>query len=147
MTIPDKLLKRHLTPLHPSIMLLASVLAVHVLALLAVSITALPTVVKAGLLMLVFTHSIYSGYRWYKTPLYRLCYGENTGFTIISNTGGESACLQVVACYYWSRWLLILRVENHKGRRYYLPLCWDCCDRKSFHALRLLAKYFLASPE
>lgn len=121
-------------------------LAMHCLALSAVLMAAVPIVYKAGLIVTLFVSVAYRVYCWYTTPLYRLSYRENAWFAVTLGDDSETSRateLTLVDCYYWSRWLLVLRVENALGRRCYMPLAWDCCERDNFHRLRILSKYFL----
>jgi hypothetical protein len=59
----------------------------------------------------------------------------------------EETLLPIMTCYYWSRFLVVLIVqdESKSARQQYMPILYDSCSAQEFRFIKVMSKTMLAS--
>jgi len=133
----------------PSTILLVIVLSLHTCALIGVVLTNIPLWLIILCIVLLFVHAGVYCHIWRQSPPYRLQASQGNRWIFYSEQDNNNF-LVIKSCYYWSRYIVIFRVENQRGRSLFFPIFADSClgqhaiREDHFRHLRVLAKYFLS---
>jgi hypothetical protein len=94
-------------------------------------------------------------YQWRRLPRYRLQYlaerwcfrkqQRNIDVDVLETK--EETLLPIMTCYYWSRFLVVLIVqdESKSARQQYMPILYDSCSAQEFRFIKVMSKTMLAS--
>lgn len=137
----------------PSKLLLALVTLLHVLIVMSFLSSSLS---PAWLQVPIITLSIHLGlylHQWRELPYYRVQYlGEcwcllqqQRNLAAENLEAKMEVRLLINTCYYWSRFLVVLIVEDEhrKSRPQYIPIVFDCCSKDDFRFIRVMSKTML----
>jgi hypothetical protein len=139
---PSKCLLKLVTGLH--VLIIASFLCSH----LSLHWAQIPVI-------LLSVHLGFYWNQWRRQPSFRLQYLaerwhlrqqlRNLDVAAAESTAGTR--LSIEACYYWSRFLVVLIVDDgsQKSRQQYIPLLYDCCSAAEFRFIKVMSKTMLAS--
>jgi len=136
-------------PVKPSKRLLAFVTLVHLLAILSFLNTGLALVWVQIPIVLLCIHLGRYWHHWRCLPTYTLRRLKQqwclfSSLSHISKIGETSENrLTVVACHYWSNFLVVLIVENKQSRQQYIPILPD--SSKDFRRIKVISKTMLSS--
>ncbi len=142
---PRKILNKlsvKLVRLHASRILLIAVIFIHFMAILAIIFSRLPFNLQQIAIVLLFTHMGYYFHRWRKSSVYRLQALHHSWQLVRDhdNKYGADSELRIEHCYYWSRWLVILLVEDKNNNSRHFPIFYDSCSIDEFHYIRIVSK-------
>jgi len=94
-------------------------------------------------------------YQWRRLPRYRLQFSaerwhllkQQRNFDVDALETEEQVRLPIKACYYWSRFLVVLIVDDESinARQQYMPILYDCCSAQEFRFIKVMSKTMLAS--
>lgn len=118
-----------------------AVCLLHLCMLVGLWLTRLPLWANLAIASLVLLHGFFWLRRWQaKRPLY---FQQQDGFWLLVN---DQQRLQLVDCYYSTRWLVVLRLQDLSSaemiRRFvYLPIFFDACSAEDFRHLRVASRY------
>ena len=142
-TLDKKVLKVNslMVRIKPSLALLLLVSSMHLLALLALKLTNLTfwLVYPSWALLSVNLAAYY--YRWHGCHNLRL-QKFHQHWKLIDELD-DTQTKTIIRCYYWSRWLIILEVEQQNRTKQYLPLLADMCKTENFHCLKIISRFEL----
>jgi hypothetical protein len=106
-------------------------------------------------IVLVCIHLGFYCYQWRLLPNYRLQFLADRWHLLTKQESPdietlkakEQIRLSIKACYYWSRFLVVLIVEDEalKSRIQYIPIVFDCCNEDDFRFIKVMSKSMLAS--
>jgi len=123
----------------PSLTLLLLVLSIHLAALLALKLTNLTLwLIQLGWVLLFVNLAVYC-YRWSNSHNLRL--QKYSQYWKLIDEVDETQTKTIIRCYYWSRWLIILQVEQQEGSKQYFPLLPDMCEADKFHYLKIVSRF------
>lgn len=140
---PTKLVR-----LYPSRYYLLAGIALHLFAIFSACVSAIPWWVQGVLLLVVLLSLGLFVREWKNQPVLRVQY-QHERWCLFSNIsasmkGDEQAPMyKILHWHFWSVWLLILVVEDRKGRQRYIPFLSDCCQPDEFRWFRVIVKYYL----
>jgi hypothetical protein len=139
----------------PSRFLLTIVTLLHVLIAMSFSSSSLPLIWAQIPIVLLCIHLGFYWYCWRLLPTYRLQYlaerwhllKKQKSIGIDNLAAKEEARLSIKACYYWSRCLVVLIVEDEdlKSSPQYIPIVFDCCNKDDFRFIKVMSKSMLAA--
>jgi hypothetical protein len=94
-------------------------------------------------------------YQWRRLLRYRLQFSaerwhllkQQRNFDADALAINEQARLTIKACYYWTRFLVVLIVEDESmnPQQQYMPILYDCCSAQEFRFIKVMSKTMLAS--
>lgn len=121
----------------PSRIWLLGIVALHLLMLLAILLTAMSTYLKVFLLVLLLFTTIRFCWGWFNQPVYylRYLYQRWQLFPALVEADG----LVIRQCCFWSNYLLILDVQDGSARKHF-PLVFDQCSSEHYRRLRVSLK-------
>lgn len=138
--LSEQKVNRQLVRVSSSRYLLCLVCIFHLFAVVCIFISSMPFWLSFNLIVMIFCSLAYYCHSWQSMSSYRLQKRE-AGQWCLTRLNGEQ--LEIDSCYYWSSFIVILKVTRKDGRRLYYPILRDSCDEDSFRSLRVIAKYFL----
>jgi hypothetical protein len=115
--------------------------ALHLFALLAVTISAIFWWLKLLLALAVLLSACLFAHQWRQQDILRVQYWHQRWCLLVD--GHSEPKYILVTWSFWTRWLIIVEVDDAKGRRHRLPLFLDCCTTDEFRWLRVIVKYYL----
>lgn len=131
-----------------SLVLLTLVLALHCVALVSIWLTSLPSWLLFFFSVLLFIHGGIYCHNWRKTTPYRLQKNQEGSWVLYSEHCSDHFMV-LQHGYYWSRYIVILKVKDHRQHCFFYPVLSDSChkngdiDSLGFKHVRVLAKYLL----
>jgi hypothetical protein len=138
----------------PSKSLLIIVTLLHVLIVVSLLSSSLSLKWAQIPIILLCIHLGFYWHQWRLLPCYRLQYLAERWHLLTKQKKSYAndleakieACLSIKACYYWSRFLVVLIVEDKhvKSRLQYIPIVFACCPRDEFRFIKVMSKAMLA---
>lgn len=151
---PLKKASSQLLRIKPSKCLLVLVTLLHVLIVVSFLSSRLSLAWLQIPIILLCIHLGFYWYQWRALPCYRLqflgehwCLLQKQKNANSSGLGTKAeARLSIKTCYYWSRFLVVLIVEDEhkKSRPQHIPIVFDCCSKDDFRFIRVTSKAMLA---
>ena len=144
----------YVAPIRPSKCLLMLVTGMHLTSIVSFLYSHLLLVWAQIPIILLALHLGYYWYQWRRLSDYRLQYSaqrwylceqqKNTG--LAKSKQKKLTRLHIKACYYWSRFLVILIVEEEssRARKRHMPIVYDCCSASGFRFIKVMSKSMLA---
>ena len=154
-------IRPRLVRLTPSNDLWMIVLSIHLLAILAVYLTSLLFIWQLLLTVTVFLSLAYTYLQKIMHPVFRLQHYQDGWYMLVEKVPVatfENALSQwcrqrsfwqqgdayrIVSWSYRSVLVVVVCVEDKRGRQRYIPIFHDCCQRGEFCWLRVVVKYLL----
>jgi len=117
------------------------VLAVHIAAIVALMITAIPFILKHLMIVALILAMGFRCHQWRSSPIRRWVY-QNDRWYLRSHLKQEA----IIGCYYWSRLFIVLIAEGASlWNKQYRLIFWDACSAEDFRHIKLVSRYSLRS--
>lgn len=128
-----------LVRIRASRILLLVVTSLHFFALIAVLYTNFPHWLWLIPSAFIFVFLCCFISHWREQPVYRIQKRGDAWALVDDSKTGETCKIEIVQCYYWSRYLLIWILARDR-QRIYFPILPDCCSKEEFRHLKVLSK-------
>ena len=134
-----KSLKHSFAQIGPSKTELAVALVLHMAAMVAVLVAAIPFILTLLLVVVLFVLMARHCHQWRCAPIKRWIF-QNDRWYLSSHKQKEA----ITGCYYWSRLCVVLTAEGATlWNKQYRLIFWDACSADDFRHIKLVSRYGL----